>query len=67
MYQTAYREKINMFLMDIHLELKGLNHLIGHIWMENIYEIHKRYGDGDLTKFDNFYISDIIKPKIIAE
>ena len=29
-----------------------------------IQQIHKKYGD-HLTKFDNFYISDIIKYKII--
>ena len=30
-----------------------------------IKEIHSKYGDGDLSKFDNFYITDIIKFKII--
>ena len=26
MYETAYKEKLSMFLMAIHLELKVLNH-----------------------------------------
>ena len=28
-----------------------------------IEEIHKKYGDGNLYKFDNFYISDIVRYK----
>ena len=67
MYQTAYREKIKYVFNGHSFRTEGIEPL-DWTYMDGkyIYEIHKRYGDGDLTKFDNFYISDIIKYKIIA-
>ena len=31
-----------------------------------IEDIHKKFGDGNLEKFDNFYIKDLIKYKILS-
>lgn len=36
--------------------------------MDGLYikDIHEKYGDGDISKFDNFYITDLIKYKFIS-
>ena len=67
MYQTAYREKIKYVFNGHSFRTEGIEPL-DWTYMDGKYikEIHKKYGDGDLTKFDNFYISDIIKYKIIS-
>ena len=67
MYQTAYREKIKYVFNGHSFRTEGIEPL-DWTYMDGKYiqEIHKKYGDGDLTKFDNFYISDIIKYKIFA-
>ncbi len=67
MYQTAYREKIKYVFNGHSFRTEGIEPL-DWTYMDGKYisEIHKKYGDGDLTKFDNFYISDIIKYKIVA-
>lgn len=67
MYQTAYREKIKYVFNGHSFRTEGIEPL-DWTYMDGKYidEIHKKYGDGDLSKFDNFYISDIIKYKIIA-
>ena len=67
MYQTAYREKIKYVFNGHSFRTEGIEPL-DWTYMDGKYikEIYKKYGDGDLTKFDNFYISDIIKYKIIS-
>ena len=67
MYQTAYREKIKYVFNGHSFRTEGIEPL-DWTYMDGKYisEIHKKYGDGDLNKFDNFYISDIIKYKIVA-
>ncbi len=67
MYKTAYREKIKYVFNGHSFRTEGIEPL-DWTYMDGKYieEIHKKYGDGDLSKFDNFYISDIIKYKIIA-
>ncbi len=67
MYQTAYREKIKYVFNGHSFRTEGIEPL-DWTYMDGkyIHEIHRKYGDGDLKKFDNFYISDIIKYKIIA-
>jgi hypothetical protein len=67
MYQTAFREKIKYVFNGHSFRTEGIEPL-DWTYMDGKYiqEIHKKYGDGDLTKFDNFYIRDIIKYKIIA-
>ena len=67
MYQTAFREKIKYVFNGHSFRTEGIEPL-DWTYMDGKYiqEIHKKYGDADLTKFDNFYISDIIKYKIIA-
>jgi len=67
MYQTAFREKIKYVFNGHSFRTEGIEPL-DWTYMDGKYiqQIHKKYGDADLTKFDNFYISDIIKYKIIA-
>tara|TARA_Y100000816_G_scaffold288986_1_gene274592 strand:+ start:176 stop:1306 length:1131 start_codon:yes stop_codon:yes gene_type:complete len=67
MYQTAYREKIKYVFNGHSFRTEGIEPL-DWTYMDGKYidEIHKEYGDGNLKKFDNFYISDIIKYKIFA-
>ena len=67
MYQTAYREKIKYVFNGHSFRTEGIEPL-DWTYMDGKYidEIHKKYGDGNLKKFDNFYISDIIKYKIFA-
>ena len=67
MYQTAYREKIKYVFNGHSFRTEGIEPL-DWTYMDGKYieEIHKKYGDGDLSKFDNFYITDIVKYKIIA-
>jgi N-acetyl sugar amidotransferase len=66
MYQTAYREKIKYVFNGHSFRTEGIEPL-DWTYMDGKYieEIHKKYGDGDLSKFDNFYISDIVKYKIL--
>ena len=67
MYQTAFREKIKYVFNGHSFRTEGIEPL-DWTYMDGKYikEINKKYGDADLKKFDNFYISDIIKYKIIA-
>lgn len=66
MYQTAYRENIGYVFNGHSFRTEGIEPL-DWTYMDGKYikEIHSKYGDGDLSKFDNFYITDIIKFKII--
>lgn len=66
MYQTAYRENIRYVFNGHSFRTEGIEPL-DWTYMDGKYikEIHSQFGDGDLSKFDNFYISDIIKYKII--
>ena len=67
MYQTAFREKIKYVFNGHSFRTEGIEPL-DWTYMDGKYiqEINKKYGNADLKKFDNFYISDIIKYKIIA-
>ena len=67
MYQTAFREKIKYVFNGHSFRTEGIEPL-DWTYMDGKYiqQIHKKYGDADLTKFDNFYIRDIIKYKILS-
>lgn len=67
MYQTALREKIKYVFNGHSFRTEGVEPL-DWTYMDGKYikEIHSKYGDGNLDKFDNFYISDIIKYKMIS-
>ena len=67
MYQTAYREKIKYVFNGHSFRTEGVEPL-DWTYMDGKYikEIHNRYGDGNLEKFDNFYIFDIVKYKIFS-
>jgi len=68
MYQTAYREKINYVFNGHSFRTEGIEPL-DWTYMDGRYieDIHSKYGDGDIKKFDNFYIKDLIKYKIIRK
>ena len=66
MYQTAYREKIKYVFNGHSFRTEGIEPL-DWTYMDGKYiqQIHKKYGDGKLKNFDNFYIEDIIRYKIL--
>ena len=65
MYQTAYNEKIKYVFNGHSFRTEGIEPL-DWTYMDGMYikTIHSKYGDGDLKKFDNFYITDLIKYKL---
>ena len=67
MYEIAYREKIKYVFNGHSFRTEGIEPL-DWTYMDGLYirDIHKKYGDSDLSKFDNFYITDLIKYKFIA-
>ena len=67
MYQTAYREKIKYVFNGHSFRTEGIEPL-DWTYMDGKYieNIHSQFGDGDLSKFDNFYISDLIKYKLLS-
>ena len=67
MYQTAYRENIKYVFNGHSFRTEGIEPL-DWTYMDGKYieNIHSQFGDGDLSKFDNFYISDLIKYKLLS-
>ncbi len=67
MYQTAYRENIKYVFNGHSFRTEGIEPL-DWTYMDGKYieNIHSHFGDGDLSKFDNFYISDLIKYKLYS-
>ncbi len=67
MYEVAFREKIKYVFNGHSFRTEGIEPL-DWTYMDGLYikDIHKKYGDGDISKFDNFYISDLIKYKFIS-
>ncbi len=67
MYKTAYREKIKYVFNGHSFRTEGVEPL-DWTYMDGKYieDIHNSFGDGNLSKFDNFYISDLIKFKIVS-
>ena len=67
MYETAYREKIKYVFNGHSFRTEGIEPL-DWTYMDGLYikDIHQKFGDGDLSKFDNFYITDLIKYKFLA-
>jgi len=65
MYETAYKENIKYVFNGHSFRTEGIEPL-DWTYMDGKYieSIHKKFGDGDLKDFDNFYISDLIKYKI---
>jgi N-acetyl sugar amidotransferase len=65
MYQTAYKENIKYVFNGHSFRTEGIEPL-DWTYMDGKYieSIHKKFGDGDLKDFDNFYISDLVKYKI---
>lgn len=67
MYEIAYREKIKYVFNGHSFRTEGIEPL-DWTYMDGKYieDVHKKFGDGDLSKFDNFYIKDLIKYKILS-
>ncbi len=67
MYKTAYRENIKYVFNGHSFRTEGIEPL-DWTYMDGKYirSIHDKFGDGDLSRFDNFYISDLVKYKLIA-
>ena len=67
MYEIAYREKIKYVFNGHSFRTEGIEPL-DWTYMDGKYieDIHKKFGDGNLKKFDNFYIKDLIKYKILS-
>jgi len=65
MYETAYKENIKYVFNGHSFRTEGIEPL-DWTYMDGKYieSIHKKFGDGDLKNFDNFYISDLVKYKI---
>jgi N-acetyl sugar amidotransferase len=65
MYETAYKENIKYVFNGHSFRTEGIEPL-DWTYMDGKYieSIHKKFGDGDLKDFDNFYISDLVKYKI---
>ncbi len=65
MYETAYKENIRYVFNGHSFRTEGIEPL-DWTYMDGKYieSIHKKFGDGDLKDFDNFYISDLVKYKI---
>ncbi len=62
MYEIAYKEKINYVFNGHSFRTEGIEPLdwtyLDGLYVENI---HKKFGNGDLKKFDNFKLNDLIK------
>lgn len=67
MYEIAHREKIKYVFNGHSFRTEGIEPL-DWTYMDGKYieDIHKKFGDGNLEKFDNFYIKDLIKYKILS-
>jgi len=67
MYQTAYREKIKYVFNGHSFRTEGIEPL-EWTYMDGLYvkSIHKKYGNSNLSKFDNFSLIDLIKYKFFA-
>ena len=67
MCKTAYREKIKYVLNGHSFRTEGIEPL-DWTYMDGKYieNIHNIFGDGDLSKFDNFHILDLVKYKIFS-
>jgi len=67
MYEIAFREKIKYVFNGHSFRTEGIEPL-DWTYMDGKYieDIHKKFGDGNLEKFDNFYIRDLIKYKILS-
>ena len=66
MYETAYKENIKYVFNGHSFRTEGIEPL-DWTYMDGKYikTIHSKFGDGDLNNFDNFYITDLIKYKIL--
>jgi len=66
MYDVAYREKIKYVFNGHSFRTEGIEPL-DWTYMDGkyIHSIHDEYGDGNLEKFDNFYITDLLKYKFL--
>ncbi len=66
MYEIAHREKINYVFNGHSFRTEGLDPL-EWTYMDGLYikSIFRKYGKGNLKKFDNFTIIDLIKYKFL--
>ena len=66
MYEIAYREKINYVFNGHSFRTEGLDPL-EWTYMDGLYikSIFKKFGKGNLKKFDNFTILDLLKYKFL--
>ena len=66
MYEVAYREKIKYVFNGHSFRTEGIEPL-DWTYMDGKYieDIHNKFGDGELKKFDNFYIKDLLKYKFL--
>ena len=66
-YEIAYREKIKYVFHGHSFRTEGIEPL-EWTYMDGLYvkSIHKKYGNSNLSKFDNFSLIDLIKYKFFA-
>lgn len=62
MYEIAYKEKIKYVFNGHSFRTEGIEPL-DWTYMDGLYikDVHKKYGDNDLTQFDNFTLIDLVK------
>ena len=66
-YEIAYREKIKYVFHGHSFRTEGIEPL-DWTYMDGLYvkSVHNKYGNSDLSKFDNFTLFDLIKFKFYA-
>ena len=66
-YEIAYREKIKYVFHGHSFRTEGIEPL-EWTYMDGLYvkSVHKKYGNSDLSKFDNFSLVDLLKYKFYA-
>ena len=67
MYEIAYKEKIKYVFNGHSFRTEGIEPL-DWTYMDGLYikSIHNKYGNSDLSKFDNFTLLDLFKFKFLA-
>ncbi len=62
MYEIAYKEDIKYVFNGHSFRTEGIEPL-DWTYMDGLYlkDVHEKHGDGDITKFDNFTLKDLLK------
>ena len=66
-YEAAYKENIKYVFHGHSFRTEGIEPL-DWTYMDGLYvkSIHKKYGNSDLSKFDNFTLKDLLKYKLFS-